>query len=187
MALFAATAHATVGGPELAEVLGWDAVDQKAFVALHHFDDSGYFPTVLYFDLRRPSPLPMVVRWSLEDTPEHARKMSALRRRLRLLRPVPASTIPFRTEILKRDSIDGCGNRWARYRLKVEGRNVAFEAITVRDSVARLVSLYAIPGRKERLGLISFVGIACESGYEVQVPVLLDGKPLLVKWTRYRQ
>src|SRR5688572_6709264 len=50
--LVSGIAGATSGGPETMEVLGYDPVDQKVFVAQHFQDQSGEPPRVYYATLR---------------------------------------------------------------------------------------------------------------------------------------
>jgi hypothetical protein len=53
------------------------------------------------------------------------------------------------------------------------------DVTTIGDPGVRVLRQYTIPGRDQRVAIVSFRGIATEYGYESQVPVLLPryGEP----------
>jgi hypothetical protein len=172
------TAQATVGGPQLVQVLGWDPKAERAYVAIRFFDDIHGGPAVYYFDLRRTrSYQPIRVRayervaYALVDS---------LAAHLRPLRHI-ATTSSSIVHVLERDSVD-IGRPLARYRVRFFARlpmplpfwshEYQVDVVTYRDSTVRQLALFSIPGRKELLTVLSFIGNRVEGGYETQSPVL---------------
>src|SRR5207247_8105419 len=103
-------AIASNGGPELAEVLGWDPVEKKVFFEITYVDESGRAPGIFYFDLNGRAPgRAQRVAWSHVDTgnPDYGSRLKVLRRRLKPLEPVLAPTIP---ESQKTVSVDTLRN-----------------------------------------------------------------------------
>jgi hypothetical protein len=193
LAVCAGAARATVGGPELLEVLGWEPVDRKLFVAQHHRNETGYAPTIAYFDFRSATPGRAVpVQWSIRET-QYARRDKALRARLRPLRPIPAVSTFIGTRVIAVDTVNVGMEALPRYRVRAQGLRYEWDGVlevtSFRDTSVRVLSLHPIPGRKERLAIVSFVGFPHEGGYECQMPVLLPAETdtLRVEWNPFRR
>lgn len=188
-------ARSSTGGPDLIEVLGWDPGDRKVFVAQHYRGESGYPPAFAYFDLGGRSPgRPVVVPWSVaSDDQEYRRREGALRARLRPLPSVPAASIFGVSKVLAKDVVTLNGGERTRYRVRVSRLHHdwggAFEVVTYDDPSVRVLSVHPIPGRRERLAILSFFGIPHESGYETQVPVILETltDTTRVEWAPFRR
>ncbi len=190
-------ARGTTGGPRLIEVLGWDPVDRKVFVAQHYRGESGYPPAIAYFDFAGKSPgRPVVVRWSVSldgDPASYGRRASALRGRLRALPRIPAASSFWITKVLATDSVDIQGIEMTRYHVRVSRLDTdwggALEVQTYRDSSVRVLSIHPIPGRKERLAIVSFIGIPYEGGYEAQLPIMLEtsSETSRIEWDPFRR
>lgn len=80
-----------------------------------------------------------------------------------------------------------------RYRVRVSrlDRNWdgSLEVQTYQDSTVRVVSVHPVPGHRERLAIISFVGIPYEGGYETQIPMLIGSslqRPR-IEWAPFRR
>jgi hypothetical protein len=183
----------TTGGPDVAEVLGWDPVDKKIFVAIHHYNESSDAPTVFYFDLRKgPPSRPVAVRWSLSyrDSSQE-RRLDDLRRRLRPLRSLPHHSLLFDQRTVKRDSVLFGSYHWPRHRFTalVDNR-YHIEVVTYEPSrypEVRLLSLFEIPESPYELGIVSIIGVPVETGYEAHVPVLFGVRETtLVEPMKYR-
>lgn len=178
VALIGAAASATVGGPGLAQVLGWDPVDQKIFCSITDLDESGYPPGLIYFDLKNGrGNRPVRVLWSrdLHDS-TRARRWTAITRRLKVLPLEVATSIPLRTTVTRADTLRAEWGEAPRFEVVAQFLEVPYVmATTFFDPSVRLLRLYRIPGRNERIAVFSFIGEAAEGGYEEQVPILLGG------------
>src|SRR5262245_1012393 len=114
-------AHATNGGPELLEVLGWEPKDHKVFVAFHHVDESADEPTVGYFDFGKRSPTGFRVIECTQSGPGYdsvcVNRIRAIRGRVRPLAMLPTGSI-VSIRILATDTLKTFDGPMARYRLE---------------------------------------------------------------------
>ena len=192
---FARATWASHGGPDLAEVLGWDPVDEKLFVALQLHDETGRGTRIVYFDFRSATPGRAVpVAWSLQHGADYGRRTLALRSRLRPLPSVPASSVFERRQVIGVDTVTTWMEQLPRYHVRAQRLRYAFDGVlevhTIRDPAVHAVSVHPIPGRRERLAIVGFIGVPHEGGYECQVPVILpaeaERETLRVEWNPYR-
>lgn len=189
-----APSRAMTGGPDLCEVLGYDPRDEKVFVAIYHADESGRLPTVLYFELRASFPeVPRVVGWSrgsLPDTTRHGHELRKLKRRLRPMIQILWPSFVVTRIMERRDTTIRTGETTFVYHIDVPYQvglwNQSLQVTAFRDSTVRLLSLYTVPGRRERLAVVSFMGIPYEGGFEVQAPALVRGRSHVVRWEQYQ-
>ena len=172
MVLLASPASPTTIGPRLAQVLGWDPRDQEVFVAIHDHSESGYLPQVVYFDLKTPKAGPQTVKWSVgfQGDPQFGKHFSDLRKRLVPLihEDLYPSSFDFRVETT--DTVNIRGASIPHYRGRVE-IGPARLSVSTYGQMPRGVVLFTIPGRQQKLLIVSVGGV---NGEEAQVPVLLD-------------
>ena len=184
--LGAGPAQASTGGPELAEILGWDAADQKVYFSVLATGENDAPAGIFYFDLKSGTPgRARRVSWSSESYPDYDRRLEALKRRMRLLEPYPAPTIPEQQTIVEADTLrNSYFGPYPRYRVRVtvcaydlpcQGGRI-LEVTALGDPSVRILRQYAIPGRKERIGIASFSGLPIETVYESQVPFLFPAE-----------
>jgi hypothetical protein len=177
-----ARARASVGGPELAEPLGYDPRTHEAFFRQDHCNESDARPTICRLALRRGTRVAEPLAWSIgEDSdPAYVRRVAVLRRRLRPLRPHTAGTIPGVVTIEHADSVTVYGERWARFRVRAGWFDDAPAGdVTVtayRDPAVRVVAWFDVPGESAVIGVVSYVGVPDETGYEQQVPVVFPAE-----------
>jgi len=168
----APAAFATTGGPEVAEVLGWNPNTRVAYFAIRFQDDSGRNSRVVAIPLtgeRRGKSL--VLDWSRTDqpiSPQYARSMAALQRRLVPLKAVSAPAFDFRPHVLRADSVRLGEDRIPRFRLRSGG----IECVAYCSTHFAIVREFRVPGRAERFGIAAFRGIPYEACYETQIPFL---------------
>jgi hypothetical protein len=175
----AAPAPATVGGPTLVDVLGWDAGQRRVYVRFIPTDAGGSFGDVVSFGLEAGDAgarEPWVRRGQDTDQdPALLRRLEALRRRLKPLPVEPAATMPWESRVVARDSVgDGYCGQEIRYRVRARWeREPEFEFTTWGGTEVLLKAVYRIPGRAERLYVFAFTGDRSEGGYETQAPVIV--------------
>ncbi len=175
----AAPALATVGGPTLLDVLGWDPDARRIYV--HFVDTSGgdFFGDVVSFapDSGAAGVSEPWVRHGEGTAGEPAlqARLADLRRRLNPMAIEPAAVIPWESSVVARDSLDdGYAGQVVRYRVRARWeREPEFEFVTWGSPGVLLKAVYRIPGRAERLFVFAFVGNRMETGYETQVPVIV--------------
>jgi hypothetical protein len=179
MVTCALSAMATVGGPTICDVLGWDKAAQRAYVHLQPSDGGGSFGMVGYFALGGAGmPGIQEVSWSrtgentIED-PALQKQLAQLRARLAPLARVTASALPW-TQRVTADTMHWTLGDTPRFRVLASfERENDFEITTYFTPFVARAALLAIPGRAERLAIFSFTGDPEEGGYETQVPVIV--------------
>ncbi len=185
----AAPVRATVGGPTLLEVLGWDPATRCVYVRSVTESGGGGFGGVSYFALDGRDPEVAVVTGLASRSEGSAydstlvRGLAALRRTLSPLPGrVPECSLPYtrmdRTDTL-RHAVQGDVPRY-RVRARWDATPGDFEFTTYYHPEVVLRSVHAVPGRAEQLLVFAFIGDPDEGGYETQVAVLVR-RPLDVK------
>ena len=191
--LHSSVALATVGGPVLARVLGFDARTQRAYFALQPFDESGRAASLFFYDLASTTPArPVLVPTGPREGPAAAAAFDA---RVAELRPAltPLAEEPwlesfvFAREAAVWDSVrDESGKRprfvTRVYTLSDEDRTHPIRLVTLDPSPrgVRELRRYRLPGTSRWLVIWSCESFAFEGGYEMQFPVLLGdwrGRP----------
>lgn len=187
-ALLAGPAAASVGGPLTVKVLGWDAATARIYVEQVGHDESGERNCTFYYDLRSGEPtraqvVPASRHAFPPDTVGMARGRLELQRTLVRVWPLarddkgkPAS--PAGTTILDRRWVEEQGHRLEQFQIAVRGLEGAGAQDTIRvttyqDPRVRVVARYRVPGRDERLVVLSYRGDHFEGVDEVQQCVVL--------------
>jgi hypothetical protein len=181
-------AGASIDGPELVDVLGWSASEHAAYVRVTHVNESGEHAWIVRLHVQEHGPAATdTLAWSRgsDGEPEYARRVAALRRGLTTLEEVPATTIAENRDVSRLDSLRSHSFTAARYRVRVswfggvcEG---TIEAVTYEDPSLRLLRVYRVPGTERWLGIVSFLGLPFESGYELQSALVLPGRGEIVR------
>ncbi len=183
--LFVGAAHATVGGPQPMELLGWDAAAKRVYVHQHAWDAGGGFGTIEYFDLASTDAMQLrEVEWSRgggEGSAQDSvrlRKLAALRARLRPLPSEPATVLPFRCETVREDSLAWWSGPVPRHRLRATWDDRLFvELDEFRGGAVVRTGTWRVPGRSERVWVLAWIGDPDEGGYEIQrVMLVRDGE-----------
>jgi len=177
-----APARGSTGGPELTEAMGYDPRTHEVFFKQIHWNEAASRPTVYCL---RPghgprlfAPLP----WSIGEDVDSAytARVAALARRLRPLKERVWGTVPGTATIEVSDSVDAIGIPKRRFRVRVgwfDGPAAGqIRVTTYRDPAVRIVRWYDVPGSKDAIGVVSFVGMPTEGGFEQQVPVVVPGE-----------
>lgn len=179
LAACAVPALATVGGPTLVDVLGWDAGRKRVYVHFVLTDAGGSFGDVVSFGLE-PGDAGVREPWARRgegtgEDPVALRKLEALRERLRPLAAEPAAVLPWQSSVVARDSLgDGYCGQEIRYRVRARWeREPEFEFTTWGSTEVLLKAVYLLPGHGERLFVFAFTGDRSEGGYETQLPVIV--------------
>ncbi len=176
---------ATVGGPDLAEPLGYEPRTGDVFFRIISMNESGYAPSVLRLKGRGVNRF-MPLDWSVEVSEDsmYRARLKSVTRGLRPLRERLTTTIPQLSQVVLLDTLRRHGSNWPRYRTSVRWFNGACEgrvtAETFLDPSLRMIRLYEVPASDRLIGVFSFLGLPYEIGYEVQVPILLPARDSVV-------
>jgi hypothetical protein len=178
----AAPVRATVGGPTLLEVLGWDPAARCIYMRSVEESGGAGFGGVSYFALDGRDP-EVAVATGLASSSEGSAYDSTLIRGLvslrRSLGPLPGSvpecSLPY-TRTVETDTLHHLVHgAVARHRVRArwEATPGEFEFTTYHRPEVVLRSVHAVPGRAEQLLVFAFTGDPSEGGYETQVAVLV--------------
>ena len=188
----ASAVSAYTGGPDRADILGFDPREQKLFYTMLtsaevgdlgryfyiQFDSSGASPAV------EARPLGPVHGEYEHPDPEMRKTYSNLRRRLVPLQAAESYDLRIRVKA----SEHGTDPNWSqpKFILRVDLESDDLRSSLEMDGYCRTVvtasGLYGIPGRRERVAIVTYVGHAygCE-GIDVPVVLTSGSNP-----TRYR-
>lgn len=193
LAATAAAAAAYHGGPEYVEVLGWDPAERRVYCAIHDLSEAVYPDGLVYFSLDSlHASRPTRVGWSRQDgLPDSVRqaRWNRVVERLRPLVLVAGPAMPRGSRVLVADSVATPDEgKVPRFRVRVGSAGdvgaPSLEVITYYEPTVTFPRVYQVPGRAERLVVLSFIG-QTYGAEEVQVPVLLRGRstpPIVVDW-----
>jgi hypothetical protein len=89
--------------------------------------------------------------------------------------------------IVSMDTLRGFDGNRPRFRVMAAGGQTIdgwLDVTTIQDPEVRVIHQYRVPGREEIVGILSFIGIPWEIGYEVQRPILVPrmNDTLRVEW-----
>lgn len=193
LALQSSLALATVGGPTLCDVLGYDARAQRVYFTLTSWDESGGPERLLYFDLAsatpaRPVAMPAPPAGAGADPARaRARELAALRARLK---PLPeeravSSFVPLGAWTVL-DSVRFEGGRRPRWVAEVwsgadgDRHRPRMTSLDASPHAVRELRRWRLPLERRWLVIWSAELDPWEGGYEMQFPVLLGdwrGRP----------
>jgi len=193
---------ATHGGPELCEVLGWDPVDRKVFILRHNWSEGDAPQTLVYFDLKWtaqtggwPCPKQTVVPWSRESVRgdlTFPQRLNTIRKRLQPLKLVEPNRVMYESRVLAADTLrDSLNGSIPRFRVEIHlpGLEDVPNVVRVTTYVTPEVTIPRVYefDDSSRLAIVSFRGIPWETGYECQVPVLIEtcNRTFDVEWKGY--
>ena len=169
-----AISDAYTGGPVRAEIAGFDPSGHKVFYRLLFYDQSGRPPEVYYFDLNGSEPTKALRARDMERTGGWSEKGWKVRRRLLRLRGVSDFDLKL---VVRADSV-GIDTAWVepkyqvRATVELKSRRRTVGLLAFCDPLVRVRGVYGIPGRAERIVVMSYVGrvYGCE---ETELPVLI--------------
>jgi hypothetical protein len=176
--LFPDLAHATTGGPETLEILGYDPNDDKVFFKRDFHDEGDERPRVEYiaFKGKAAGKLVVVKSWKRE---EFETRLEDLRKRLMPLEFLPLADFLLEKRTLKKiqhlqphfDPRPGLLLSVVVKGKKQRGQRSVKSYANPKNPV-ELVAVVRIPKRGS-VALIRYIGIPYEFGYAVDMPVVL--------------
>ena len=193
--IFTNKSFATVAGPEILEVMGFDAQEKKVFVARHYQDESGRLPSLYYFQLDGKNSEKLIpVKSIYENLPDDdiIKTENLFNQSLKKIqsRLQPLQTIPQRS--LKLNMINQTykeGDFWIyshpddQFNLKkytstffIQSPSAKSNVVTTTNYIDPKISIlnfYQIPNTKYQLTIIRYLGIPRESGYTRDEAILL--------------
>jgi len=172
------------------DALGLDPESHRLYLLEHFDDESGDLPQLHFMHTRgqhmgRLVPVRDWYRGALDKVEaQFERRLEALTRRLRPLRPLSADALQLQTRVVRRRALrldaDSPPIRKFELRLTVRQRDAAISSLGWRTVVtaylrprARLVEAWRVPGERLALAFVAYVGIPFEIGYEKQAALLV--------------
>lgn len=162
-------AHAYTGGPDMFEPLGWSAKEQRVYWLVHGRNESGSGPAVYYAELAAGKSRQAVrLEWSRGYLDSVAlRRIDGLRRRLvPLCEAASERTVAGSTVVVTET---GPGSRRT---IRGSFRSgYTFDLVAYCQSDVALIHDYVLPGHREHLVVVAFIGIeySCEETQEAAV------------------
>ena len=188
-------ALAYTGGPQMIEVLGWDPDSTRLYFHAVYGDESAHFEAIYHFDLRsrnpeiavRDEPEPADSDWVEADSAQSPR-LAALRSRLQRMAPILEPALPTWVKWTEQDTVVEIEGRIRRFRVTgVFDDGPGFDVISYGALDVCTRAVFAIPGRPERVWLISFRGRPDDAA-QVEAVRLVGGvsrsKTLTLAWRR---
>lgn len=180
MGVMATPAAAYTGGPLRVEIAGYEPQEAKVFYLTQAHDESWSPPRIYYLNLRGDRPEHAVRARSLEPSPIDmagwalAPAWLAFRTRLVAL-PVESDfeiTLRAKSSRIRNTDPDASPAFLISCEIESMDRRAHAEIAAHCRPLVRVQGLYRIPGRPERLAVLSYIGRAygCE---EVEKPLLL--------------
>jgi hypothetical protein len=190
--LIADVARASVGGPSSVELLGWDPVDRKIYVAVHFDDPEAWeHPLVGFWLVDGDDPGTLVMDHAFEEAAMAAPgpdatlvRVDELRQRLEPLTPVDPVGLELRERLLAVDRCDGpvdpgllapCREVMVQLHWLGQVRELRLTTWGMSD----LVGAWEVPETGHRVVLYSHLGHTFEIGYQQELAVLFEpsGQP----------
>ena len=169
---------AYTGGPELVDVLGWDAETNRLYIRDFPRDESAFFGAVKYFDLRSKEPeMAVPVDWNPRTNkrayPREYGLLEELRTTLKRLQPLATHAIPKAIRILRADSlVTGRGVPEVLYTLDVTYEiGIRFQVTSFSPHVV-VKDVYKIPDQNAFLYVVVFRGT--HDIAETQLAIVVD-------------
>jgi hypothetical protein len=173
--------NATLGGPRVADILGYDPVDRKVYYMYAWRDESSRLPQLYYLALAGPKPEQAVAVRSLYKGQEETffAQLKKLRERLVPLTRPKTETMSLTITITKSDIERISSNDTAsRFFMAVELAHHPFQSKFEVKAYCRrqvgLVDWYLVPGEKYAVANFTYTGNPVETCYETQTVALLS-------------
>jgi hypothetical protein len=172
--------NAKLGGPRIADVLGYDPGDRKVYYTYTWEDESGLPPQLYYFSLASPNPdrAVTVKSWYKDQrTPLHVR-LNKLRERLVPLTPPKSDPLSMNVAITRSDRKRVSDWTVPRFFMNIElayqSLQAKFEIIAYCNRRVGVVDWHQVPGEDYAVANFTFTGDPFEVCYETQTVVLLS-------------
>ncbi|MCC6652492.1 MAG: hypothetical protein IT348_15180 [Candidatus Eisenbacteria bacterium] len=174
----AASAQATSGGETVCDVLGWDASTQRVYLHEMSWDGAGGFGDVYFIECAgehagRSKSAGWPRRGEQDgNDPVLNGRLDSLRAALSPLVPVVAAGFPWRTHVLAGDTLHGI-HEAPRFLVRASFGERDYEVTTYHRPDVYRKGVYPLPGRREQLVVLSYIGKPEEGGYELQTALLV--------------
>jgi len=201
LGLFAGAAHATVGGKETVELLGYEPVDGKVYWLEHSGGESGDLPWLLYLDLKsdRPDVRHKVKSWYRGDDADDTfwDRLEELKKRLQTMPTLPLGEFVIEVHARKVGDwyeCEDCGDLPVPHyqasvtvKRRVDGMRGAVEVEAYHSHKVRVLAAHQAQSGHVVV-LLSYTGIPIEGGYEEQRVLLLrsEYEQSVLKWREER-
>lgn len=187
-------AHATVGGPETIELLGYDKADQKIYFTRHFQDETGRLPTLYYFVVNNtknhnPIEVKSIYKKFNQKQNQEEYELALIQIDTIKKRLLPLTTIPHAKSLVHiSKSIQRKGYFWKYhpdYSVNQYVQNYTIHNQTLKSQTHSMISyqnnnyqikgIYALdqPSKPIQIAIIEYLGIPEETGYLKQDAILL--------------
>jgi len=185
----AASAGATLGGSEVAEILGWSPAEGRLYYIVHYADESGRLPSLYYLDLKSSDPdrpVPIML-WPRElgkgGENLYTSGLNQLKKRLaKLTIPVSDPLILTITTKSIKEQRHPYGVTVPKYELEVQITQNSLKGhallTSYRNREILIKEWYRIPELPYAVVSLSYTGILDETCYDRPAVVLLKANTM---------
>jgi hypothetical protein len=178
---FSKGAFASLSGPELIEVLGFNEKDQRVYFLRTFQDESGSLPELDYVNISSPVALikdeSIYAKLDEYDTEEFDARIKVLRARLTPLAKEGINGLHLKTNILRTGQENIMETNVPKWDLKIEIGNERYrgsgKATTYFNRDVQILALERLPDKDIAFVVVSYLGIPYEVGYQKNDVIIL--------------
>lgn len=183
--------HATVGGGQSIEILGYEANDQKVYLLREYEDARGRLPQLYYYDLKSNQPDQLIEVKSIYVNPTTAKvdhdnrwnqvkqSIQHIKNRLHPLLPLRSANFNFNLQ-QKIDAVPSWHDpaekmRQYQYQYTISESSLSSrpqKAISYKAGLA-IQQAYQIPHQDKMIVTVKYLAFPEETGYTTEDPVML--------------
>lgn len=187
--------HATVGGGQSIEVLGYEMKEQKLYVLRHFEDERGRLPQLYYFQLNSKIPEKLIEVKSLyinpktkvidydQDGIQFDKDLKKITKRLTPLIKVDSNVVQIKVlknKVRQVPAWHTLSETIPQYTITYQIHMPLYES-KIQEAVSynnqlKITQKYKIPNQSKTVVVVKYRGIPIETGYDIEDPVLLLSK-----------
>lgn len=187
--------HATVGGGQNIEVLGYEAKEKKLYVLRHFEDGRGRLPQLYYYQLNSKTPDKLIEVKSLyinpkskaidydQDGIQFDKDLKKITQRLTPLIKVDSNVVQikvFKNKVHQVPAWHTLSEKIPQYTITYQIHMPLYES-KIQEAISynkqiKITQNYKIPNQNKTVVVVKYRGIPIETGYDIEDPVLLLSK-----------
>ncbi len=185
--LIADVARASTGGPSTVDLLGFDPVERRIYVAVHFDDPEAWqHPTVAYWSIDAADPDQLIPDHDFEEVsmgeigPDRTMdRIDALRDRLEPLTPVEPVGLELRERVMGLDRCQAAVDPallapCRQVQVELHWLGQVRELLLTTWGMSDVVGAWEAPGTGHRVVLYTHLGHTWEIGYQQELAVLFE-------------
>ena len=188
-------AHATLGGGQSIEVLGYQMKEQKLYVLRHFEDERGRLPQLYYYQINSTTPEKLIEVKSLyinpktkildydQDGIQFDQDLNKIKKNLVPLSKQNTESAQikfFETKVHQVPAWHTLSEKISQYTMTYQVRMSPYQSkiheVVSYNNQLKISQNYKIPNQNKTIVVVKYRGIPIETGYDIEDPVLLIPK-----------